>query len=398
MKITKVDVMALKFGDSLNPSVRHWELCRPIVCRIYTDTGLYGDGEAAMWLMAGAKAAHGMLKDLAEFLTGMDPLDHEVVWNKLYRSSYFAQNGGPVLYAAISALDIALWDMKGKHFGVPVYKLLGGKHREELACYASQFHSGWGTCRRMAHTPAEFAENALQAVAEGFDALKADFLITDGEGNSLTAEQRTGRLAPGLLRLVEERVAAVRQAAGPEVDLIVEGHGYPDAETALQIWQRVEPYDILYFEEPCTSFLPAMKRLRDRGVPVAGGERLYSRWQFTPYMTEQVLRLLQPDVGSCGGISELKKIIDLASVYEVGVQVHCCATPLLVAATLQVEAAMPTFVFHEHTFFQTREDVRALCKEDYQPVKGRFAIPELPGIGNELSEKALAECECYTVS
>lgn len=394
MKIRKIDLMLLQTGQK-QPRDNG---CRPVVCRIYTDEGIYGDGEAAMLLMSGALASFGMLKDLSEMILGMDPLDHEVVWNTLYRRTYFAQNGGPIMYAAISAIDMALWDIKGKFFGMPVYQLLGGAFRDEVSCYASQFQSGWGRYMESAHTPEEFARNAREAVQEGYRVLKADYLSTDRSGRDLTSAQQRGVLSPSLLRLAEERVAAVREAVGEDVQLIVEGHGYTDPQAAMQFAKRIAPYDILFFEEPCTPFLPTATYLADKlGIPVSGGERLFSRWQYLPYIQERAYHLLQPDLGNCGGISGVKKILDIAEVYEIGVQLHCCASPLSVAAALNVEASMQNFIFHEYTSFQQREFIRRLCVEDYQPENAVIKIPQRPGIGNTLSDFALSTCEKMTI-
>ena len=161
----------------------------------------------------------------------------------------------------------------------------------------------------------------------------------------------------------------------------------------------MKKYGILFFEEPCTPFLPAMERFaRHSPIPASGGERLYSRWQYLPYASSGVYRLLQPDAGDCGGITELKKIIDLADIFELPVQVHCCASPLCVAATLQVEAVISRFTFHEHTSFQCQDAIRRLCRYDYQPEGGDLRIPDLPGLGNELSDFALTHCEKTVIS
>ena len=139
MKITKVEVFEVQ---TRRPA---W---RPILCRIYTDEGVYGDGEAALAYGTAAPAAAGMIRDLAKLIIGMDPLDNEVIWDKLYKATFWGQNGGPVVFAGISALDIALWDIKGKAFNAPIYKLLGGKRRDNLRTYASQLQFGWGdVCR-----------------------------------------------------------------------------------------------------------------------------------------------------------------------------------------------------------------------------------------------------------
>ena len=146
MKIISVDIMRVDVPPTDNPG---WE---PIVCRVYTDEGIYGDGEAALAYGRASIGAFGMLQDFAKLVIGMDPLDNEVIWEKLYKSTFWAQNGGPVVFSAMSAIDIALWDIKGKYFKVPVYKLLGGKMRGKLRSYASQLQFGWGTVRTPAYS------------------------------------------------------------------------------------------------------------------------------------------------------------------------------------------------------------------------------------------------------
>ena len=247
MKITKVDVFEV---HTRRPA---W---RPVLCRIYTDEGIYGDGEAALAYGTAAPAAAGMIRDLATLIIGMDPLDNEVIWDKLYKSTFWGQNGGPVVFSGISALDIALWDIKGKYFRVPIYKLLGGKRRDNLRTYASQLQFGWGdVCRdsvemsapHNAATIADYVENARKAVAEGYDCIKIDFFtFAPEDGHRYTDEDRTRLLPPEKVHMIEERVAAVREAIGPDVDIIMENHSYLDAQSAVQLGRAVQKYNIFY--------------------------------------------------------------------------------------------------------------------------------------------------------
>ena len=230
MKITKVDVFQEK-APAEHPG---W---RPILCRIYT--GIYGDGEAALSYGVAAPAAFGMIKDLATLIIGMDPLDNEVIWDKLYKCTFWGQNGGPVVFAGISAIDIALWDIKGKFFNVPIYKLLGGKRRDNLRTYASQLTYGWGPgTNHKCCKPEEYAENCRIAVAQGYDCVKLDFFnydvdgtVWNGPGNAAKGEPMAGEiqtrlLSPYYVKVVEDRVAACREAVGPNVDIIVENHSW----------------------------------------------------------------------------------------------------------------------------------------------------------------------------
>lgn len=380
MKITKIDVIAVDVDD--NPKGWH-----PIVCRIYTDEGIYGDGESAMAYGIGAKAAHGMLLDLAPLLIGMNPFYNEVIWEKLYKSTFWAQNGSAVIFSAISALDIALWDIKGKALNLPISTLLGGKMRDSLRTYASQLQFGWCESRQMVSKVEDYARYAKIAVAEGYDAIKVDFFTFDTDGRRLNSEDTTRLLAPKYKNMVIERVAAVREAIGPDVDIIMENHSYIDAQVAVQLGRLVEKYDIYLFEEPCTPTPKVNRYIHDHvKIPIAQGERIYSRWGFAPYFEDGSIQMIQPDIGNCGGITEAKKICDMAHVYDVGVQAHVCASPLSTAVALQLEAAIPNFTIHEHHVYNLHGYNKRLCIHDYQPKNGFFEVPSLPGIGNELSE------------
>ena len=382
MKIVKVDVMQL--GTDVRPD---W---RPIVCRIYTDEGIYGDGEAAMAYDVGALGAFGMLQELAKMVIGMDPLDNEVIWDKLYRSTFWGQNGGPVTFSAISAIDIALWDIKGKYFKVPVYKLLGGKKRDNLRCYASQLQFGWGEVRIPARTPEDYAKNAKKAVKEGYDAVKFDFFLYNEEDGFFNDNDRLGLLSKKYLNIVEKRIAAVREAVGPDVDIIMENHSYTDAQSALQLGRMAEKYDIFCFEEPTTPYPKITKYMSDKlNIPIATGERIYSRWQYAQYFENCSVQMIQPDFGNCGGITEGKKICDMAYAYDVGVQGHACGSPLSNVVALHLECVIPNFVIHEHHAVNLTPYNKSYCIYDYQPVNGKYKVPELPGLGNELSELSL---------
>jgi L-alanine-DL-glutamate epimerase-like enolase superfamily enzyme len=389
MKITQIDVM------QVNTARPGW---RPVITRIHTDEGIYGDGEAALAYGVASTAAFGAVKDYAELIIGDDPLEHEIIWHKLYKNTFWGQNGGPVLFAGIAALDIALWDIKGKYFNQPVYKLLGGKFRDKLRSYASQLQFGWGPEHQTLGKTSDYAAVSKKAVAEGYDAVKIDFFTFDRDERRFEKEEMTRLLSPYYLDLIEERVAAVREAVGPKVDIIVENHSNPDANGAVQIGLRVKKYNIFYFEEPNTPTPKLAKVIGDRiGIPIAHGERVYSRWQYAPYFENSSVQVIQPDLGNTGGITEGKKIADLAYVYDVNVQAHVCASPLSTAAALHFEAAIPNFVIHEHHRNNLTAYNKELCIHDYQPKDGYFEVPELPGLGNEFSEKALTDNNKVTV-
>ena len=383
MKITQIDIMTTHIQE--NP------MWRPILCRIHTDEGIYGDGEAALAYGIASPAAAGMIRDLATLIIGMDPLDSEVIWDKLYKSTFWGQNGGPVVFAGISALDIALWDIKGKVFNVPVYKLLGGKRRDNLRTYASQLQFGWSDHAETLTTLDEYREVSKKAVAEGYDAIKIDFFTYAPEdGRRYTDEDCTRLLSPKLVDVVESRVAAVREAIGPNVDIIMENHSRPDAQSAVQLGRAVQKYNIFYFEEPNTPNPKTAKFISSKlSMPIAHGERVYSRWQYAPFFEDQSIQVIQPDLGNCGGLTEGKKICDMAYVYDISVQAHVCASPLSTAVALHLESVIPNFVIHEHHTNNLKPWNKELCTVDWQPVDGKFKVPEGPGLGCEFTDKVL---------
>lgn len=370
-----------------------------IGCRVYTDEAIYGDGEGAIAYGTGSTATFGMICDLAPLIIGMDPLDNEVIWDKLYKETFWGQNGGPVVFAGISALDMALWDIKGKYFNVPVYKLLGGKKRDNLRTYASQLQSGWTDKGRIPlGKPEEYAEVAKRAVAEGYDCVKYDFFTYDRDCRFIQKEEMTRLLSPYYINLVEERVAAVREAVGPSVDIIIENHSNLDANSAVQLGTAVQKHNIFYYEEPNTPNPKTTRYIRDcLAMPIAHGERLYARWQFVPYFENQSVQVIQPDIGNTGGLTEAKKICDMAYAYDVCVQPHICAGPLSTAAALHLEAAIPNFVIHEHHYRCLPKTHRELCIYDYQPENGKYKVPELPGLGNEWAPFIFKEWNVVTI-
>ena len=173
MKITKVDVMLIEPKAEDNPA---WS---PVGCRIYTDQGIYGDGEVALAFGSASTAAYGALIDFSQKIIGKDPLENEVIWEELYKSTFWGQNGGPVVFGAISAIDVALWDIKAKFFKVPLFKLLGGKIHKKLRTYASQLQFGWGEKKLGLSKTEDYASVAKKAVSEGYTAVKIDFFTFD---------------------------------------------------------------------------------------------------------------------------------------------------------------------------------------------------------------------------
>ena len=389
MKIVKIDLL------HSDPVEDGW---RPLFCRIYTDEGIYGDGEAALSYGGIDEAAFGMLKNMAPLLIGMDPLDHEVIWDKLYHQCFWGLNGGPVVFAGISAFDMALWDIKGKKFQVPLYKLLGGKMRTKLRAYASQLQNGWSGSRRPGRTPEDYANATKEAMRRGFDAVKFNFTTYREDGTWYDHREQAPYMDHGYLKVVESRLKAVRDTLGPDGDIILENHAYTDRQSAVRMGNMAKKYDILYFEEPVAPHGDLLRYVhQETGIPIASGERMYSRWQFKQRMDQDAIQVIQPDIGTCGGITEVKKICDMAYVYETAVQIHVCGSPLVVAASLHLESAIPGFIIHEYNVNTSMPKMTGLTKYNYEPENGMMTVPELPGIGNEIADATFDHSEVVTI-
>ena len=391
MKITQMDVYLLNAGDQA-------KMRRPVVCRIMTDEGIYGDGEAGVAIGTGAYAAVGLLKDFAKIIMGQDPMNVGPIWTKLLKESYWGQAGGAIIFAAISAIDIACWDIKGKKFGVPVYKLLGGMMNSKIRAYASQIQFDWGKESHSLVWPEEYAEAGKKAVADGYDAVKVDPVGFD-ENGVWYGHKTYGIMDQRHLRLSIDRLKALREAVGPNVDIIVELHAKTDADSAIQYARAIEDFGVMYYEEPTGPMNDGNMAYISRNIriPVASGERIYTRWGYRPFFENHALQVIQPDLGNTGGLSEGKKICDMAHVYDIPVQMHICGGPIATAAALQLEAAIPNFLIHEHHAAALLDENIESCKYDYQPVNGYFDVPDLPGIGQELSDKALKSAKITTL-
>lgn len=396
MKVTSVDVYALNHRGPAGSM-------RGIGCRVFTDEGVYGDGEAGISYGVGAPAAFSMIRSLAPLIIGQDPMRNEFLWEKMFKETFWGQAGGAIFYAGMSALDMALFDIKCKALNVPAYQLLGGKQRDRLRAYASQLQLGWveddSTGWRLAVTDEDYAREARIAVEDGYDAIKVDFLSVSPEGKLRTPEESCGLLPKKTVKNVIDRIRVTREAVGPDVDIIIENHSNTDALSATLIGQAAEEYDIMYYEEVCTPLNPmTMKNVKDRvNIPIANGERVFTRWGYIPFLIDDSMHVLQPDICLCGGITEAKKICDLAHIFDATIQVHTCGSPLTLAAALQLEAAIPNFCIHEHHVINKVLWNRELGKYDIAAEKGYFIVPDRPGWGQEFSEYAVSHADKVTV-
>jgi galactonate dehydratase len=363
MKITRVSSLVV------NANMRNW-----IFVKVETDqAGLYGWGEATLeWK---TKGVVGAIDDVSRLLIGEDPLRIEHLYQIMYRQ-YFWKVGIEGM-TAISGIEQALWDIKGKWLNVPVYELLGGRVRDLVRVYN---HLGGGQMQSMYESsePQEFAERALIVKAAGYTALK------------FMAVPRTEPVE-GLrsVRYAESLVRAVREAVGPEVDLMVDLHARALPPMAIQYCHAFEPYGLLFFEEPCpTEDIEATAQVtRQSRIPIATGERLVGRHQFRELFEKRACHVIQPDLSHCGGLWEARKIAAAAETYSMAVAPHNPNGPIATAAVVHFALATPNWLIQEAISSDVpwRDEV---ITNPIEVVDGCIAPPTRPGLGIDVNEQA----------
>lgn len=343
---------------------------RWLFVRVETDDGAVGWGEAS--LEGHTEAVVGAFESLKDRLIGADPFRIEEAWQIGYRGGFY--RGGPVLMSAISGLDQALWDLKGRALGVPVWQLLGGKVRDRVEVYA------WIGGDR----PAEAGEGAAARKAQGFRAVKMNATPDMGWIES-----------PKFVDGVIERVGAV-QAQGMDVGLDFHGRVYKPM--AKQLAKALEPHRPLFIEEPVLSEnMEAVAEIaRMTSIPIALGERLFSRWEFKRVFEARAADIIQPDLSHSGGISEVKKIAAMAEAYDVAVAPHCPLGALAFMSCLQLAACSPNVVLQEMSIgihYNVGYDLTAYVKDTtiFAVADGMVAVPEGPGLGVEVDEAMVRE-------
>lgn len=337
-----------------------------VFIKVYTDEGIDGVGEATLEYKE--KALWGAVEHIKEYLIGQNPLDIEKHWHAIYRDAYW--RGGPVLMSALSAVEMALWDILGKSLNVPVYQLLGGKCHDKVRIYANGWFAG-------AKKPHEFGEKAKIAMERGITALKWD-----------PFGKNYMNISNADLTEALECVDAVRSAVGNKVDLLIEGHGRFNIPTAVKIAKELEQFSPMFFEEPVPpDNLDALKEVKDRSpVALSAGERLYTRWDYNEFFEKLPADYIQPDVSHAGGIMELKKIAAIAEAKYIPFAPHNPSGPVANAATLQLAACCPNFCILEIMYSDVdyRKDV---TDEKLEYKDGYITIPNKPGLGIEINEE-----------
>lgn len=337
-----------------------------VFVKVYTDEGINGVGEATLEYKE--KALFGAVEHIKEYLVGKDPRDIEAHWHAVYRDAYW--RGGAVLMSALSAVEMALWDILGKSLNVPVYRLMGGKANEKVRIYVNGWFAG-------TKTPKEFGEKAKVAVQKGITAMKSDPF-----GKSYLD------ISSKDLNTALECIAEVRAAVGDSVDLLIEGHGRFNIPTATKIARELEQFRPMWFEEPVPpDNLDVLKAVRDKSpVAISAGERLYTRWDYRKLFDLAAADYIQPDLSHAGGIMECKKIAAEAECRYIPFAPHNPSGPVANAATLQLAASCPNFCILEIMYSDVayRKDV---TNESLTYKDGYMEIPDKPGLGIEINEE-----------
>ena len=351
MKITKLETFLVK---------PRW-----LFLKIHTDEGLVGLGEPIV--EGRALTVAQAVAELESYLVGQDPTRVVHHWQAMYKHAFY--RGGPVLTSAISGIDQALWDLAGKALGVPVYKLLGGPLRDRIRVYGHIRGS----------TVEERVASAKESVAQGFTALK------------------TGPRGPRPARVVEtlafveevvEGFAALRDAVGKEIDIAIDFHGAVSPQTAGLLIKALEPYQPLFIEEPvqCQNVDVMADLARKTHIPIATGERIFTKWGFRELLEKRAASILQPDISHAGGITEARLIAGMAEAYYAVIAPHCPLGPISLAAGLHVDASIPNFLAQEQVSLG-----EGYLKEPFVVKDGYIDLPTKPGLGIELDEELMAD-------
>jgi galactonate dehydratase len=351
-------------------------LKRTRLVKITTDDGLVGWGETT--LEGKPKSVAAAVDELAEYLIGKDPLRIEHHWQHIYRSAFF--RGGAILMTALSGIDQALWDIAGKAYGAPVYKLLGGAARDRVRVYAH-----WGI--------RDLTDEGLTAAKERLDWLRRLGGYTAFKSGP--PGKWRGHEPPAVIDRFVRCAYLMREWVGPEVELAFDFHGKMTPALAVEICHELKGMRPMFVEEPVPQENVDALRLVSQAVPfpVATGERFLTRWGFREVLEKGAAAYIQPDVSHCGGITELKKIANMAEVYYVHTMPHCAIGPVALAAALHVDAVVPNFLIQE----QIDQSLGGgLLKADWQVVDGHIALPTAPGLGCEVDEAAAQRQIAYT--
>lgn len=367
MKITNADVYQL--GVKGPPGSAAWA-ANSIVLKLTTSDGVVGYGEAVPTLRT--RPVIQSLQEVARVYVGRDPIEVERNWHEWHKHDFYL----PVSFestTAVSAFDIACWDIVGKHFGAPIHQLIGGSMRDRIRLYLNGWYNG-------CVTPEQFGDRAKQFTKMGYTALKFDPF-----GDYYDWIDEKG------LKIAYDRVKAVKDATNSKVDLLIEHHGRFNPNSAIMIAKRLGEFDPLFMEEPIhPENLEGLRKYRAAtSVRIALGERILTKEHVVTVLSGNLIDFLQPDITNIGGITQSRKIAAIAEAYGVEIAFHNAFGPIQNAATIQVDASIPNFLIQESFYDVFPPWKRELVKDQWKVENGYTAVPTRPGLGVELDEQVL---------
>lgn len=348
---------------------------RWLFLKISTDEGYEGWGEPIVEGRAGTvKTA---VEELSSYLIRTDPNRIEEIWQILYRGGFY--RGGPVLTSAISGIEQALWDIKGKYYNAPVYDLLGGACREKIKVYS------WIGGEK----PDEVAELAKEKQNQGFSAIKMN---ATGELNYIDDFSK--------VRGVVERVASIRETCGEDFGIAVDFHGRVHKAMAKILVQELNPYHLMFIEEPvlCENYEAFKEIASYTAAPIATGERLFTRWDFKKIFEQGIVNIIQPDLSHAGGILECRKIAAMAETYDMAVAPHCPLGPIALASCIQLDACTPNAIIQEQSLgihYNQGNDLLDFLKNPgvFEYKDGYVGLPDKPGLGIDIDEEKVRDLD-----
>jgi len=343
--------------------------------RVYTDEGIYGQGEAT----DAAVGAVPLIREFKQYLIGQDPLNVDYLFEALRTSGIFAGAQAGQYVTALSGVEIALWDLAGKALGLPIYQLLGGKMRDRIRMYCDMGLPSSGDPRTQ--------EDMQRAKDLGLTAVKTDI---DDEKDPLRWDAMNRTASNAEIDNMVKRVALVRQSFDQRVDVAADMHGRYDLTTAKRVACELESFKLLWLEEPLPpENVDALRDVRESTrTPIACGENLFLRHGFREILEKRAADIIEPDIQKCGGLLEARKIADMAHTYYVPVAPHCVVSPVGTMASCHVCAAIPNFLILEWHWLKRLRLWRDFVKEGEIISEGFIAVPNRPGIGVEMNEEA----------
>lgn len=378
MKITSARIYLIESGG-----------IRPVILELSTDEGITGLGEACIAYGVGGTASAGMLKDIIEryMMGGVDPFRIEKLWMEVFDHGFWAKGGGPVVYAAMSAIEQAMLDIKARTLNVPVYELLGGRVQDSLRTYCNGWYFG---CTQDSQLP----DAAAKAVRDGYGALKFYPFVSILPKGHLRHPSLRAASDPSVVQRGVKTVSEIRRAVGPDVEIMLDLSAGLTTDDTIRFCREVEPLDITYVEEPAMPGDTAALVKIAQGISqrIAVGERVYSRYGFRDILESRAVDILQPDIGNTGGLLEARKIAATAEAYSMKVQPHICASALSTAVGMHFSASIPNFYIQEHFPYWARipGHVEVLENPIEPSVKnGVIPVSDAPGLGVSLRSSAL---------